>query len=103
MPFIQDDNVIQALSPYGANNSLDIRILPRIARGRNDLLDTYAPDPSSNLLTVNGIPIPQQIAWSGIEWKCFYQLLGRPPRGRMRYNIEVHDFSALMTQNDKHV
>ena len=88
--------MIQALSPYGPNNSLDIRVLPRRARGRNDLLDTYATDPSSNLLSVNGIPITQQIAWSGIEWKCFYQLLGRPPCGGMRRNIEVHDVTAVM-------
>jgi hypothetical protein len=35
MPFIYDDNVIQTLSAYGPDNSLDIRILPRRARGRN--------------------------------------------------------------------
>jgi hypothetical protein len=33
MPFIYDDNVIQTLSPYGPDNSLDIWILPRRARG----------------------------------------------------------------------
>ena len=39
MPFIYDDNVIQTLSPYGPDNSLDIRILPRRARGRKHFVD----------------------------------------------------------------
>ena len=103
MPFIYDDNVVQALSPYGSNNSLDIRILPRRAGRRDNFLNIQALDPSSNLLTVNGIPITQQIAWSGIEWKCFYQLLGRPPCGGMRCNIEVHDVTAVMAEHDKHI
>jgi len=103
MPFIYDDNMMQTLSPYGPDNAFDIRILPRRARGGNDLLDTQALDPSSNHLTINGIPITQQIAWSRIEWKCFYQLLGRPTCGGMRCNIEVHDVTAVMAEHDKHI
>jgi hypothetical protein len=103
MPFIYDDNMIQALSPYGPDNAFDIRILPRRARGRNNLLDTQALDSSSNLLTVNGIPITQQIAWSGIERKSLHQLLGRPPCGGMRCNIEVHDVTAVMAEHNKHI
>ena len=103
VPLIENNNMIQAIPAYGPDNSFNERILPRRARGRNDLLDTQALDPSSNLLTVNGIPITQQIAWSGIEWKCFYQLLGRPPCGGMRCNIEVHDVTAVMAEHDKHI
>ena len=57
VPLIENNNMMQTVSAYGPDNSLYERILPRRARGRNDLLDTQALDPSSNLLTVNGIPI----------------------------------------------
>jgi hypothetical protein len=56
---IENNNMIQAVSAYGPDNSFNERVLPRRARGRNNLLDTQALDPSSNLLTVNGIPITQ--------------------------------------------
>jgi hypothetical protein len=69
VPLIESNNMIQTVSAYGPDNSFDKRVFPRRVRGRNDLIDTQALDPSSNLLTVNGIPIAQQIAWSGIEWK----------------------------------
>ena len=59
IPFIYDNNMTQTLSPYGSHYSLNEGILPRRAQGRNDLLNTQALDPSSNLLTVNGIPITQ--------------------------------------------
>jgi hypothetical protein len=103
VPLIENNNMIQTVSAYGPDNSFNERVLPRRVRGRNDLLDTQALDPSSNLLTVNGIPITQQIAWGGFEWKCFYQLLGRPPCGGMRCNIEVHDVAAVMAEHDKHI
>jgi hypothetical protein len=59
VPLIENNNMIQTVSAYGPDNSLNERILPRRARGRNDLLDTQALDPSSNLLTIDGIPITQ--------------------------------------------
>ena len=95
--------MVQTISADGSDNAFTKRILPWRARRRNNFLDTQALDPSSNLLTVNGISIAQQITWSGIEWKCFYQLLGRPPCGGMRCNIEVHDMTAVMAEHDKHI
>ncbi len=103
MSFVEDDDMIQTFSADGSNNPFTKRILPRRARGRNDLLDTQALDPSSNLLTVNGIPIPQQIAWSGIEWKGFHQLLGRPLGCGVRCHIEMHDMTTVMAEHDKHL
>ena len=73
MPLIENNHMIQTVSSYGPDNSFSERILPWRARRRDNLLDTKALDPSLNLLTINGIPISQQIAWSGIERKCFNQ------------------------------
>ena len=33
MPFIDDDKVIQTLSAYGPDNSLDIRIFAKVSAG----------------------------------------------------------------------
>jgi hypothetical protein len=67
MPFIYDDNVIQTLSPYGPDNSLDIRILPRRARGRKHFVDAETFYSIAESFTIDAIAITQQIAWSGIE------------------------------------
>jgi hypothetical protein len=57
VPLIESNNMIQTVSAYGPDNSFNERILPRRARGRNDLLDTEAPDPSLNQIAINRIPI----------------------------------------------
>ena len=67
MSLIENDNVIQALSPYRPNNSLDIRILPRRARGRKHFVDAENFYSIAESFTIDAIAITQQIAWSGIE------------------------------------
>jgi len=54
-------------SPYGPNNSLDIRILPRRARGRKHFVDAKTFYSIAESFTIDAIAITQQIAWSGIE------------------------------------
>jgi hypothetical protein len=103
MPFIDDDNVIQALSPYGADNSLDIRILPWRARGRKHFFNAEAFHSISESITIDAIPVTQQVAWSGIEWEGFHQLLRCPLGSGVFCCVEVNDFSPVVTQNDKHV
>ena len=59
MPLIYNDNVIQALSPYGTDNSLNIRTLPGRAWGRKHLLNAEAFHPISESVTINAIPVTQ--------------------------------------------
>ena len=103
MSLIEDNDMIQTISAYGTDNAFDIRILPGRARHRDNLLDTMALDPSSDDLAINSIPIAQQIAWSGIERKCFHQLLCCPLGSRMFGDVKVYNMPAFMAEHDEHI
>ena len=71
LPLIFDDNVIQTLSPYGPDNSLDIRILPRRARGRKHFVDAETFHSIAKSTAIDAVSVTQQ--QRGAESK------GRPP------------------------
>ena len=103
MALIENDHVIQTLSPDRADNSLDIRILPGRARRRDNLFNTQALYPGPKPLTIDTIAIAQQVAWSRVEGKSCHDLLSSPFRRRMVRRVEVNDLSAFITQNDKDI
>jgi hypothetical protein len=57
MPLVEDDDVVEKFPTKAANHPLHIGILPRRARGRDDLIDTLAFNPSLNALTMNVITV----------------------------------------------
>jgi hypothetical protein len=59
MLFIYDDNVIQALSPYGPDNAFDIRILPRRARGRKHFIDAETFHSIAKSIAIDAVPVTQ--------------------------------------------
>ena len=103
MPFIYDDNVIEALSPDAANDSLDIRILPGRTRGRKHFFDTEAFHSAAEPTTVDTVPVAYQVPWSRVEWESFHDLLSSPFRSRVIRRVEVNNFSPVVTQNDKYI
>ncbi len=103
IPFIYDDNVIQTLSPYGFDNSLDIRILPRRARGRKHFVDAETFHSIAKSIAIDAVSVTQQVAWSGIEGRGLHQLLCCPLGSWMFGDVKVNDFSPFVMQNDKHV
>src|SRR5262249_13372589 len=62
---IQDHEVVQALPADGADQVFGVWILPRTARGRENFFRAKRGDPQTNVVAVDAVPIPQQIA-SGI-------------------------------------
>jgi hypothetical protein len=103
VPFVHDDNVIEALSAYGPDQSLHIRILPRRARRRKHLLYAEAFHSIAESSTVDTVPVAYQVAWNVVEWESLHHLLSSPFRSRMIRRVEVNNFSSIVTQNDKHV
>ena len=67
MRFIQDDHVIETLAPKGSDQAFDIGILPRTRGARNDLADAHAGDPTPELVSIDGIAIPQEPARGGVR------------------------------------
>src|ERR1700687_681569 len=48
----EDDDVIEALAAHRANDALDVGVLPRRARRRNDLLDSHHLKAIAERLTI---------------------------------------------------
>ena len=59
--FVQDNDVIEAVSPDATNQAFDVRILPWAARGGEDLFDAHALDASPKMLAIDRIAIPEQV------------------------------------------
>ena len=81
MPLVEDDDVVEEFPTKAANHPLHIGILPRRARGRDDLIDARAFNPSRSPLTVNAIAVSNQITWSRNDML----IEKRPPGGRRRF------------------
>jgi hypothetical protein len=103
VPLVENNYVIKTISAYGSDNSFNEGILPWRPGRCDNLLDTKALDPSSESLTINGIPITQQIARSGIERKCFHQLPCCPLGSGVLCHVEVHNLPAVMAEHDEYI
>jgi hypothetical protein len=57
----------------------------------------------SEVLAVNRITIPQQVAWELAERKGVPQLLASPLSGWVAGHVEVEDATTIMGQDQKHV
>ena len=58
---VQDDRVVEALSPDRADDSLHIRILPRGTWCNENLLDPESIDAAREVLAVDTIAVTDQI------------------------------------------
>ena len=57
MTFVEDDNVIQKLSPQAADQAFNIGVLPRRGRRRDDFIDTQRLKLSANPITVDAVTV----------------------------------------------
>src|SRR5262245_41515962 len=102
MPLSQYDDMIEHLSAYTANDSLDVGILPRTPRRDEDFLDAHVANPPPKRRPIDAIAISQEIPWCLVPRKCFHDLLRRPRgRGMLGY-VKAHDSSPFMRQDHKH-
>ena len=75
MTLVQDDDMIEALTAYGADQAFDIGILPGRARGDAHLVDTEAFHTAPESFAVDVVTVTQQVPGSGIEGKRLNYLL----------------------------
>jgi hypothetical protein len=52
MRFVEDDQMVEALTPDGADQPLDIRVLPRAARRDRPITDAHRSDPPLEWLAI---------------------------------------------------
>ena len=87
--FVQDDDVIEAVTAYGADQALDRGILPRRARGAKHLFDTEAVHTATEPEVIDVVAIAQERPRGFVPWKCLDHLLCRPLARGVLGDIEV--------------
>ena len=103
MAFVQNDDVIEALAAYGADQAFDIGILPGRARGAKHLFDTEAVHTATEREVIDVVAIAQEIPRGFIPWKCLDHLLCRPLARGVLGDIEVDNLAAFVPQHQEHV
>lgn len=93
---VKDDEVVQALPPNRADQSLSVRVLPGTLRRRQDFFDSERSNFRSKRLAVDSVAVAYQISRRGPIRECFDDLLRRPLGTRMRSDVEVQDLSSPM-------
>jgi len=91
MVLAEDDHVVEAFTADGADQPLDVRILPgRSGRGE-DLLDAHPFDPAPEVLAVDRVSVAKEESRCFVVGKRLDDLLGRPRRRRVLRDVEVDD------------
>ena len=101
MSFVEDDDMIEALAADGSDKAFAVRILPGRPWRTHDFFDVHVVDAISKDRTVDGITITNQKSRHLIEWERFNDLLRGPLRRRMSGDVEVHDLSPVVAQDDE--
>ena len=101
MGLAQNEEVIQALAPDGADHPLHEGVLPGRAGGGEDLADPHALDSPRERLAVDRVSITEQEPGSRIVRECLDDLPGGPDgRGVVR-DVDMEEFAAVVAEHDE--
>src|SRR5882672_7761920 len=97
----EDDDVIQTLTPNGADEALREGVLPRAVRRRQDFTDAHALEALAEHVTVDRVAVAKEVGGGGVVREGVHDLLGRPGRGGMLGDIEVEDAPPVVGERDE--
>ena len=63
MPFVENDDVVEALPPDRSDQTLAVWILPWRARSCDDFLDTHRLDAPDEIGAQDAVAIAQDVPW----------------------------------------
>src|SRR4051794_18351777 len=86
--FVENDQMVEALTADRTDQALHVGSLPRGPRRRQNLLDSHCRYTLAEFRAKDAIPIPQQVSRDQIKWEGLPQLLQRPFRRWMRGHVE---------------
>src|SRR6516162_4276603 len=88
--FTEHDQMVKALAPYRADQTLHVGVLPgRPPRGWS-IPDTQRTQASPHDLAIDGVSISHQISRRRVPWERLGDLPGNPRRRRMRRDRVVN-------------
>lgn len=96
--------MIQALSPNRADDSLDVRILPRGLRRGAKGPDSQIGQHLGKVGSIGGVPISQQESWRGCSAAEGDSDLARQPIvRRIRGDSEMQDLATILGKDHEYV
>src|SRR5437588_1007420 len=100
---VEDDHVVETLSPEYADDAFDDRVRTRRSNGCSDGIDT---DPSGLLVEVGAIdrvPIAEQVPRLIAPGRRLDQLTPHPGGSRAGGHVDMHQLTPTMGDEDQHV
>jgi hypothetical protein len=94
--FTENDHLIQALPPHGADPALDVRTLPRRSWRSQHFLNSQLFHLLGEFATEDAVAVAQQIARRAVPRKRLPQLLRGPFRGWMSGDAKMQNAPPLM-------
>jgi len=97
----KDDHVIEAFAPDRTDQALDIRILPG-RPGRDEHFGDLEPlHPTSEVSSVDGVAIAQEVPRRRVPREGLDNLPGRPFRGRVLGDVAVQQAPPVVGEDDE--
>jgi hypothetical protein len=93
--------MVQTFTANRTNDAFDVSSLPRRPRSAEHFFDIHYCNLVAELLAIDSISISQQISRRGIKRKGFEHLLRRPFCRWVSCDVEVHDASSIVCEDNK--
>src|SRR6188472_636121 len=88
MPLAEHDHMIKALASDRADQSFSVTVLPRRSWCCRSVANAHRSDAARKCLSVDPVPITDEIVWRALPTTCLRDLLGDPFGSRMRCDTE---------------
>jgi hypothetical protein len=99
--FAQDEDVIQTFAPDRANEPFREGVQPRALGPGQHVPDSHALHSAPKRVTVDAVPIAEEVRWRGVVRERLHNLLGGPVRGGMLGDVEVDETSSIVGEHDQ--
>jgi hypothetical protein len=83
MLLAEDDDMVEAFSTYRTHKALGVWVLPRILRRGEHLLDAHTIHPSTEVVAVDAVAVPDDVPGRRVLGEGLNDLLGGPSGARM--------------------
>src|SRR6476661_8531937 len=84
MLLAEDDHMIKALASDRADQSFSVTVLPRRSWCCRSVANAHRSDAARKCLSVDPVPITDEIVWRALPTTCLRDLLGDPFGARVR-------------------
>src|SRR5512133_1771617 len=103
MLLAEDDYMIKALAANRADESFGIAVLPRRSRRCRSVANAHRSDAARKCLSVDPVPITDEIVLCALPTTCLRDLLGDPFGTRVRSDAEPRDAPSIVSEDQQSV